>query len=669
MSGWHMLIARMHHEGGPDGRTIIMCILRGIRMMMVRLITRATCHCEGLCIFWVTCVLPIALLVCRFGFVFVVRNGCKKTVSSSRASEVSGKAIDKLDAKEFRERFCIPNGVSIELLDGRVLVSSEKAEEKTIIFSKEQFNAGLRFPLPVLFKEFLHFTQIPPVFIHPNIVRVLMGCSIINMLYNLDLTLLEVFFVYSLKKVKNDIFSMSAHLPSFQLVTELPDSTKGGRRDTWWSGVHERGFWSIRRGLSLQTTPWWFRVGPELRGHLVDWVEKASFACLSKLFEIDAKERWCNTPLTTRNLMAVVREAREYVINILPRNMPKEIVPGEHYTVKDLSIYEASKEADAEKRRLLLEDRERKKNEGTLRKAPGQKRDADSPPKKTPAKRRKLVKKNGKDLKEPTPPMEFSPPPIIHEAEVMIEEPVNAAPHSTSSGSGHLAGLNHSSTSLAAVARLANLAEEAASANHPDSRNPDADAAEAVGATPMEEVGAEGQSQPSDDPDRLALVLVTGPSSKKPRLVRNLRSGLLGRLQERQQEIEVSCSSAHDAHPEGGEVEMITETPAVPVVVPAEAAPGEVHPAVNAEVAPEDVHPAGNVEAPNLEQESSSLASSEGNLVNDASCTSASLFSYAKLEEKLKQIPPGLPTVMPSAQMFEMVETADEWSPWHGQSI
>ncbi|RVW13895.1 hypothetical protein CK203_090001 [Vitis vinifera] len=35
----------------------------------------------------------------------------------------------------------------------------------------------------------------------------------------------------------------------------------------------------------------------------------------------------------------------------------------------------------------------------------------------------------------------------------------------------------------------------------------------------------------------------------------------------------------------------------------------------------------------------------------------ASPFSYAELEEKLKQIPPGLPLVKPSAQMFEMVET------------
>ncbi|RVW45996.1 hypothetical protein CK203_068694 [Vitis vinifera] len=78
----------------------------------------------------------------------------KKTTSSSRASEVRGKAIDKLDAKEFRERFCIPDNVAVELLNGRVLVPFEKAEERTMIFSKEQFNAGLRFPLPPLFKEF-----------------------------------------------------------------------------------------------------------------------------------------------------------------------------------------------------------------------------------------------------------------------------------------------------------------------------------------------------------------------------------------------------------------------------------------------------------------------------------------------------------------------------------
>ena len=159
--------------------------------------------------------------------------------SSSSEGARAEKSIDKLSVKEFRDRFCIPNGVLVEFLDGEA-VSAEKAEGNAISFAKEQFNAGLRFPLPSLFKEFLHFTQIPPAYIHPNIVRVLMGCSVLSLLYNVDLSLLEVLFVYSLKKEKNDIFSMAAHLPSLQLVTELPDSTKGGAK----GHVVVRGIWA-----------------------------------------------------------------------------------------------------------------------------------------------------------------------------------------------------------------------------------------------------------------------------------------------------------------------------------------------------------------------------------------------------------------------------------------
>ena len=67
-----------------------------------------------------------------------------------------------------------------------------------------------------------------------------MGCSILNMLFNLDISLLEVLFVYIIKKGKKDIFSMFAHIPSLQLVTNLSDSNKGGAK----GHVLVRGIWA-----------------------------------------------------------------------------------------------------------------------------------------------------------------------------------------------------------------------------------------------------------------------------------------------------------------------------------------------------------------------------------------------------------------------------------------
>ena len=69
-----------------------------------------------------------------------------------------------------------------------------------------------------------------------------MGCSILNMLFHLDLSLLEVLFVYTIKKGKKDIFNMFAHIPSLQLVTGLPESNKGGAKGhvlVWgpWAGL------------------------------------------------------------------------------------------------------------------------------------------------------------------------------------------------------------------------------------------------------------------------------------------------------------------------------------------------------------------------------------------------------------------------------------------------
>lgn len=139
------------------------------------------------------------------------------------------KPVELLNEREFRERFVIPNGVSVQLLEGDV-VSTEKSGDNAICFSKKQFNVGLRLPLPSLFKQFLHYTRIPSTLLHPNVVRVLMGCSIMGMLFSLKLSLLEILFIYMIKKGRNDVFSLSADIPLLQLVTSLPDSIKGAAK-------------------------------------------------------------------------------------------------------------------------------------------------------------------------------------------------------------------------------------------------------------------------------------------------------------------------------------------------------------------------------------------------------------------------------------------------------
>ena len=87
-----------------------------------------------------------------------------------------------------------------------------------------------------------------------------------------------------------------------------------------------------------------------MRGCVVEWVEKASFDRLNKLFEITTVERHHQTLLTARNLLVVVREPQSYITNILPKRLPKEVVLGEHFVLKDLPFYERARKADAKAR-------------------------------------------------------------------------------------------------------------------------------------------------------------------------------------------------------------------------------------------------------------------------------------------------------------------------------
>lgn len=118
-------------------------------------------------------------------------------------------------------------------------------------------------------------------------------------------------------------------------------------------------------------------------------MEKASFNQLNKLFMITSNERNHQTLLSTRNLLVVIQEPQPYVLPIIPRRLPKVVVPREHHVLKDLPFYEEAHEADAKAHQVHLNQREEKRQKGKLRKARGEKGPVSSSTNRHPAKKKK----------------------------------------------------------------------------------------------------------------------------------------------------------------------------------------------------------------------------------------------------------------------------------------
>ena len=53
-----------------------------------------------------------------------------------------------------------------------------------------------------------------------------MGCNVLNSLYQLDISLVKIFFIYTLKLGIGGRLSMSAYSPRLNFVTRLLDSLK-----------------------------------------------------------------------------------------------------------------------------------------------------------------------------------------------------------------------------------------------------------------------------------------------------------------------------------------------------------------------------------------------------------------------------------------------------------
>ena len=115
-----------------------------------------------------------------------------------RDTPYASSIISSLSMEELRSYYHIPDNIDFELLDSPAKSAIDK-EDGAVYFTREQLTAGLRFPVSSLIKQFIHFFEAPPALVHPNIIRILTKCSVLNLLYQLDISLVEVFFIYTLK--------------------------------------------------------------------------------------------------------------------------------------------------------------------------------------------------------------------------------------------------------------------------------------------------------------------------------------------------------------------------------------------------------------------------------------------------------------------------------------
>ena len=88
--------------------------------------------------------------------------------------------------------------IKLEVSDNTIVPTIEGVDN-VVYFTWEQFVTGLRIPIPSLVKQFLHFTKAPPTLIHPNVFRIMIGCNVLKFLYQLDISLVEICFIYTLK--------------------------------------------------------------------------------------------------------------------------------------------------------------------------------------------------------------------------------------------------------------------------------------------------------------------------------------------------------------------------------------------------------------------------------------------------------------------------------------
>ena len=143
----------------------------------------------------------------------------------TRAAPSASSIISSLTMEELM-RYCeVLENVDFQLVD-RPDESTLSGEHNRVFFTWEHLTVGLRFLVPAIVKQFLQFTRAPPALIHPNMILILISSCVLNQMYQLDVTLVELFIIYFLNVGSGGRMSMSVLSPRLQIVNRLLDSPK-----------------------------------------------------------------------------------------------------------------------------------------------------------------------------------------------------------------------------------------------------------------------------------------------------------------------------------------------------------------------------------------------------------------------------------------------------------
>ena len=100
----------------------------------------------------------------------------------SRGTTSTSSIISSLTMEELRAYCDVPDNIDLTLME-EPNESTMGGEHNSVFFTQEHLVAGLRFLVPALVKQFLHFTRASLALVHPNTIWILTGCSILNLLY------------------------------------------------------------------------------------------------------------------------------------------------------------------------------------------------------------------------------------------------------------------------------------------------------------------------------------------------------------------------------------------------------------------------------------------------------------------------------------------------------